>query len=81
MAAAKNVQGSRKKERIMKDNIVLRKGSSVDDMSMDALFGGTISQKKCGEYTCLCKGIGSKVIICSPNIMVPDNPELIKLGF
>ena len=48
----------------MKDNIVLRKGSSVDDMSMDALFGGIGLQgcpyKDCNytcEYTCGCKGV------------------------
>ena len=39
----------------MKDNIVLRKGSSVDDMSMDALFGGT-SQGICFGHSCGCNG-------------------------
>ena len=39
----------------MKDNIVLRKGLSVDDMSMDALFGGT-SQDFCLGHSCGCNG-------------------------
>lgn len=39
----------------MDKNIVLRKGSSVDDMSMDGLFGGA-SQGICFGHSCGCNG-------------------------
>lgn len=58
-------QSGRKKLRLMDKNIVLKKGSSVDDMSMDALFGGT-SQGVCfGNVSCTCNGGGRHS--CFPN--------------
>lgn len=67
----------------MKDNIVLRKGSSVDDMSMDALFGG-IGSQDCTD-NCNCKGLGNKYIVLCPSLKETNpsvmNSQLTTLGF